>query len=322
MGINFRLASMKRPRRFAQRTFFLAGFAPWIFAALLYPDTGTIKGKVTDPERKPLKDVNITLKDEAQGRAYSTKTDKNGNYYLKGIVPADYRLTFEKDGYRSLEGPVSITSGTESDFDTILIPAPAAAKPAQPSWQEKNLKAHDLYVEQRFGEALALYREILASNPNVAFIHFDAGNCSFHLQDYEAAIKSFLEAVRLNPGFIEAYTNLANTYARLKRFDEGIPVLENAIRTNPANGRLFISLGLLYFESGQEAKAVKYLEKAVAIEPKNPAAHYSLALACARAGAYAKAIESYEKYAGLISDEKEIGRVKEIIEELKPLVKK
>lgn len=311
---------MKRAPRHPARQLPAAGMIFLVSCLVLFAVAGKIKGKVLDAAGEPLKDVTVTLKDQSRGQTYTMKTDKNGNYALVGIGPADYRLKFEKEGYQSLEGTVTITSGKENAFDAELLPE--VRKPAKPAWEDKNLRAHELYLQKKFAEALALYREILAVDPNVAFIHFNAGNCHYHLQNYEAALESFREAVRLKPDFLEAYTNLANTYGKLKRYDEAIPVIENAIRSHPANGPLFLSLGLLYLDSGQGAKAIKCLEKAVSADPKNPSGYNSLGIAYARTGDYARAVESYEKYLGLVSNPAEVERVRGLIEKLKPLIKK
>jgi tetratricopeptide (TPR) repeat protein len=295
-------------------------FFALLSAALLFAVTGTVKGKVTDAAGNSLKDVTITLKDETRGQTYTMKTDKKGNYYLMGITPADYRMKFEQAGFEKLEGVVAIVPDKENVFDAVL--APVAAKPAIPAWEDKNLKAHDLYVQNRFEEALTLYREILAVDPAVAFIQFNAGNCEYHLGHYEAAAQSFREAVRLKPDFFEAYTNLANAYGRLRRFEEAVPLFEEAIRAYPGNGALFSSLGLLYLNSGQGVKAAACLEKTVALDPKNPSGYYSLGIAYTQTGDYARAVENYEKYLGLVTDLKDIERVKGIIEQLKPLIKK
>jgi tetratricopeptide (TPR) repeat protein len=292
-----------------------------LLSGVVFPGaTGTIKGRILDPDGNPLKDVTVTLTDKTRGQTYTMKTDKKGNYYQMGIDPAEYQLKFEKARFQSLEGTVSITGGKENVFDGVL--AREIKKPVKPAWEEKNIRAHDLYVEGKFEEALALYREILSVDPNVAFIHFNAGNCYYHLKNYEAAYQSFHEAVRLKPDFFEAYTNLANTSGRLKKFDEAIPLIEDAIRAYPTNGTLFSSLGLLYLNSGEGAKAADCLEKSVALNPTNPTGYNSLGIAYTQTGDYARAIENYEKYLTLISDAKEIERVKGIIEQLKPLVKK
>jgi tetratricopeptide (TPR) repeat protein len=294
--------------------------AVFFSATLLLALPGIIKGKITDPEGKSLDGVNIKLRDETRGQVYTTKSDKRGNYYLMGITPADYRLKFEKEGYQSLEGVVTISPEKENVFDAVLTPE--AKKPAKPAWQEKNLRAHDFYVEGKYREALALYLEILAVDPDVAFIHFNAGNCYYHLQDHEAALREFKEAVRLSPDFFAAYTNLANTFGKLKRFEEAIPLFEDAIRSHPENGALYTSLGLLYLNSGQGAKAAACLEKVVAMDPKNASGYHSLGIAYTQTGDYARAVESYEKYVALITDAKEIERVRGVIEQLKPLIKR
>lgn len=281
---------------------------------------GIIKGKVTEGGGKPVKDVTITLRDEKRGQTYTVQTDKKGNYYLMGINPAEYRMTFEKAGFEKFGGVVSIVPDKENVFDAVLVPE--APKHVAPAWEEKNLRAHELYLQNKFAEALALYTEILAVDPGVAFVHFNAGNCSYHLQDYEAAARSFREAVRLKPDFFEAYTNLANTYARLKKYDEGIPLFENAIRAYPENSGLYASLGLLYLNSGQGARAADCLEKAVAISPANALAYQSLGIAYTQTGDYARAVASYEKYLSYVTEPKEAERVKAVIEQLKPLIKK
>ena len=311
---------MTRPLRLRPLLIPIIGFSVLCSAAFLLAVTGTIKGKVTDGEGKPLKDVSITLKDEARGQVYTMKTDKKGNYYLIGIAPADYRMKFEKAGFQDLAGVVAIVPDKENVFDALL--AVVVAKPVKPAWEQKNLQAHDLYMQNKYEEALALYLEILAADPNVAFIQFNAGNCTYHLGNYEAAARSFKEAVRLKPDFFEAYTNLANAYGRLKRFEEAVPIFEEAIRSYPTNGPLYFSLGLLYLNSGQGPKAAACLEKAVALDPKNPSGYSSLGIAYTQTGDYARAVEYYEKYLGLITDLKEIDRVNSVIEQLRPLIKK
>lgn len=311
---------MDRPaRRTALRCLRTLGLVLAV-ASLLPAAPGTVKGQVTDGDGKPIKDVRITLKDETRGQTYEVRTDKKGQYYLMGINPAEYKMTFEKAGFEKLEGVVSIVPDKESVFDAVLVPE--AAKKVAPSWEDKNLRAHDLYVKGRYAEALALYNEILAVDPGVAFIHFNAGNCSYHLQDYAAAYGSFREAVRLKPDFFEAYTNLANTCARLKSYDEAIPLFEDAIRTYPENGGLYASLGVLYLNKGQGERAVGCLEKAVALSPENAAAYQSLGIAYTQTGDYARAVASYEKYLSFVTEPGEAARVKGVIEQLKPLIKK
>lgn len=281
-----------------------------------------VKGTVTDPTGGPVADVNVTLTNGIRGTSYTAKTDKDGAYLLQAVAPAEYRLRFEKAGYETIQGVISVRAGRENVFDAVLHRAAGSSKPAPPPWQEKNLRAHELYEQGKYAEALALYKEILAADPKVAFVHFDVGNCAYHLQDYEAAVLSYREALRLNQDFAEAYTNLANTYTRLKRFDEAIPFFESAVRSSAATGALFYGLGELYLNSGQATKAVPCLEKFVALEPRSVAGYLLLGAACADAGDPARAVAAYGKALELITDEREAERVRGLVEDLKARIKK
>jgi tetratricopeptide (TPR) repeat protein len=311
---------MRVSRRSVILTIALAAVIALSLAPFLHSAALSARGKVTGQDGKPLPDVTVTLDDASGQKAATAKTDAEGNYTLPGLAPGNYILRFEKEGYRTLQGKVLIAPGERNVFNITL--ALGTAGPSKPDWEDKNLQARVLYDRGEYNEALALYKEIIAAAPNVAFIRFDAGNCQFHLRDFEGARGSYLEAVRLNPEFYEAYTNLARTYAELKRSAEAIPFFESAIRSHPAGGQLFLPLGLLYLDSGDAAKSIVYLQKAAEFEPKNPAVRYALGRAKALTGDIAGAIASYEKYAGLISDEKEIARVRGIVEELKLRIKK
>lgn len=296
-------------------------FSLLLFVAAATPSslfvTGTIKGKVTDADGQPLPDVKITLLDLARGQTYSMKTDKKGNYYLMGIAPAEYRLKLEKAGFQLLEGRVSIAPDRENVFDAVLAPE---AKPiVKPEWEDKNLRANELFKQGKYEEAAGVYREILVLDPDLAAIHFNLGNCAYYLQSYEEAVASFREAVRLKPDFFDVYANLANAYGKLKRFEEAIPIFEEAVRAYPENAGLYSSLGLLYLNSGQGIKAAESLEKSTAIDPQGTFSYYSLGIAYTQTGEFEKAVANYEKYITLITDAKEIERVKGIIEQLKSL---
>ncbi|GEM_PF-779931 len=308
----------------------VAGFLYLASIALPSAETLSVRGRITDSMGKPVADAAVILMDEKTDRAVATvKTDARGNYVLAGIAPGGYVLRLEKEGMRSAQGRVLIDPKGKNIFDVVMRAegtaaekSAGAAKPAKPDWEEKSLQAHDLYVKGQYAEALALYKDVEAAQPDVAAVSFDIGNCYYQLQNYDAALASFQAAVRRQPDFFEAYINLANTYAKLKRSAEAIPFFETAIRMHPAGGRLFLPLGELYLDVGQADKAVLYLRTAVEIEPENPAARYSLGQACARTGDTAEAIASYEKYIELIKDEKEIARVQGLIAELKARIGK
>ncbi|HEX2696053.1 MAG TPA: tetratricopeptide repeat protein [Acidobacteriota bacterium] len=281
---------------------------------------GVIKGKVTDPDGNPVKDVRITLRDTTRAKTYVFKTDKKGGYFHKGIDPSEYVMKLEKEGYLPLEGQVFIASEPEVVRNAVL--APAAEAPVKAEWEAANVEANRLYKEGRYEEALKLYQGILAGNAGLAAIQFNAGNCFIHLERYEEAVGAFKEAVRLKPDFFDAYTNLANAFGKLKKFDEALPLFEQALTIHPESPALLSSAGLLYLSSGRSDKAVEYLEKAAALDPDARHQYYSLGIAYSRQGDLAKAVDAYEKFLVLNTDPAEATRVRGIVDRLKALMKK
>ena len=71
--------------------FALAGFS-------LAQSTGSIKGKVKSSKGKSLADVNVTARADGEN-VKSVKTDRKGNFRLRGLKPGKYNLVFEKPGF-------------------------------------------------------------------------------------------------------------------------------------------------------------------------------------------------------------------------------
>ena len=282
--------------------------------------TGVIKGKITDPEGKPIRDVKITLVDPARGQTYALRTNKKGEYYQMGINPAEYRMKIERDGFLPLEGKFFISPEEENVYNAVLAPAETA--PVKPAWEDANVRANSLYREGRFEEALDIYRGILAQDAGLAPIHFNAGNCLYQLGRYEDSVASFREAVRLKPDFFEAYTNLANAYGKVKKFDEGLSVFEDALKAYPENPAILSSAGLLHLNAGHSDRAIACLEKAASLDPNAADHFYSLGIAYTQKGDLGKAVESYEKFVALNKDVVENERVGAIIEQLKKALEK
>lgn len=278
--------------------------------------SGTIKGKVTDPDGNPVGDVRITLIDSRQGTTYVCKTDRKGRYSRGGIDPAEYVMKLAKEGFLPLDGRVVIGAAGSEVVRNAVLAAPAK-RPAGPEWEAADVEAKRLYKAGEYEKALKLYRDILGGYPGLARIHFYAGNCLFRLERYEEALDAFLEAVRLKSDFFEAYTNLANASSRLNRFDETLLVFEQALAIHPESPSLLSTAGRLYLVSGRSEKAAEYLERAASLNPDARDDFYTLGIARARKGDLVGAIQAYEKFIALNADPAEDARVRGIVDRLR-----
>ncbi len=70
------------------------------------------------------------------------------------------------------------------------------------------------YAMREFGQAETMYRRATQADPDYALAFFDLGNVLDELQQLEAAILAYLRAVELVPGYADAHYNLALAYER------------------------------------------------------------------------------------------------------------
>ncbi len=104
---------------------FLRRSAVAVALALLAPhalagqaNTGTIRGRVTDPAAagRGLPDVQVSVTDTRVG----TITDANGNFTLTGVPAGTRTLSVRRIGYRARTQPVNVVAGETATADVAL----------------------------------------------------------------------------------------------------------------------------------------------------------------------------------------------------------
>ncbi|WP_263358525.1 tetratricopeptide repeat protein [Acidicapsa ligni] len=171
--------------------------------------------------------------------------------------------------------------------------------------------AHCYLWTKQFDATLAVYKEILALDPNSAEADMLAGEAMDGMHETDGAVQQFRAAVKANPkepnvhfglgyllwtqkNFPDAIAEfnaelvndpqssasmiyLGDTYVRLNQFDEAKRVLEKAATLPGSDPLLHLDLGIVYTETGDKDAAAKELSQAVVMEPDNVTAHFRLA---------------------------------------------
>ncbi len=99
-----------------------------ILIGRLIPQTtaGTISGKVTDEQNRPLPGVAVYI----PNTPYGTTTNEMGYFHLTSIPPGTYTLTFDLLGYQTLHQNVIIAPGQRVQLPQIILKeAPLQANP-------------------------------------------------------------------------------------------------------------------------------------------------------------------------------------------------
>ena len=149
------------------------------------------------------------------------------------------------------------------------------------------------HLAGRLAEAEALYRQVLAQEPDHAGALHLLGVLSARLRKFDAAVDLIRRAIRLRPDSAEEHYNLANALRHLGRLDEAIAAYRQAIRIRPDLAKTHNNLGITLAIAGQLEEAIACHRRAIQIEPNFAEAYSNLGTTLAKAGRLDEAIASY-----------------------------
>ncbi|MGC2108104.1 MAG: carboxypeptidase-like regulatory domain-containing protein, partial [Candidatus Korobacteraceae bacterium] len=98
--------------------FYLFSFVLSLFllCASAWAETGTIHGKVVDPQGATVARVNIRLLNAAGSRIAETMSDGDGNFLIPAIDPGVYQVRAESPSFVAVLANVSVASGRQSEI--------------------------------------------------------------------------------------------------------------------------------------------------------------------------------------------------------------
>jgi Flp pilus assembly protein TadD len=309
------------------RTFWFFLLVACMCGSAFADPTGRVRGKVKDPEGKPLEKVEIVL--EAKGevpQTYKTSTNAKGEYIHIGIKPGLYRITASKDGYLPVNYAYVETRISASDrpeqVDFVLRQKPQANATSQPSTaphpqQDADAQAGmSLLNAGKAEEAIASFTKAIAANPTNATLHHNLGVAYEKKGDAENARTHYQEAIKIKPDFGQAYLALGNSYFSEKKYEEAIEALKKATELLPQSYEAYYNLGASYMDTQKSAEAEVAFRKAAEILPKEPIAHYQLGMALYGQSKNAEAKTEFQKYLELSPNAADKEEVEQLIQTL------
>jgi tetratricopeptide (TPR) repeat protein/SAM-dependent methyltransferase len=176
----------------------------------------------------------------------------------------------------------------------------------------------------RLREAEALYRRVLAANPNhimsLQFLgvlthqvgqndnaielinkaialdgrnpdcHYNIGAVFQVLGRLDEAVTHYSRAIAIKADFAEAHYELANVLARQEKFGEAAAQYQRALTLNPNYVDALINLGGVLAEQGKRDEAVACWRRALALRPNHPVALMNIGLAVKQQGKLDEAV--------------------------------
>ncbi len=136
------------------------------------------------------------------------------------------------------------------------------------SSEEYDERAHVLYTEGRYDEALSLLRDGLTTYPAAVGLHIGVGYARLAREEIAWARKSFEHALALDADHEDALAGLGEVYMKVGRMDEARRLFRRTLELGYDDDlELMLQIGRALFREGLAAEARPYLDAAVRCAP-------------------------------------------------------
>src|SRR5712691_9905851 len=250
--------------------------------------TGTVKGVAKDMQGNPIAGATVEWYNTDNGRKYTLKTNKKGEYFSLGIEPGKYKVTLTQDG-KQLDQVAGFPVGMDEstlDFDLKKSQVEAA--------QQKGISPEQLKAMQEQQAKLAKETNtVKALNEKLAI-----ANQAIQGGDYETAITTLNEATQTDPTRDLLWARLGDanlgsgpkqtdTAEKAKRYGSAVTDYQKAIELKKKNmeagakpddpkvlAAYYNNLGQAEARTGQLDEAVKAYDLAAQQNPAGAAQYY------------------------------------------------
>jgi tetratricopeptide (TPR) repeat protein len=124
-------------------------------------------------------------------------------------------------------------------------------------------------------QAIAIYDEILAVDPNFAPAYINLGTIFFHMRRFGRAEELYRRATVADPAYVLAYFDLGNVLDELDRPDESIAAYRKAIALAPRYADAHYNLALAHERKGELRPALRHWHAYVRLDRTGPWADHA-----------------------------------------------
>jgi tetratricopeptide (TPR) repeat protein len=289
-----------------------------VFAATCgtaFAQTGRIAGTVKDEGGEPIKGATVTAENpEASPPSFTATTDDKGRFGMIGLRTGRGSWSFiaRAPGYSPQASEMNVRTQPANNpplaFALVkIIAPPSILGPIAAKDLQADLAAADaLYNAQRWDEAIAAYRTILAKAPSLSVINLQIAGAYRNKRDFDSAIGSYNDLLKTNPNNDKAKVgiamanlekgdlsaaektlevaaespgatrevlyNLAEMKMARSNPEEAAKHYERASEIDPTWGKPMLALGRIALNRGETDRAIKYFERVLEVDPMSPEA--------------------------------------------------
>jgi tetratricopeptide (TPR) repeat protein len=155
-------------------------------------------------------------------------------------------------------------------------------------------RATQLYRAGRFGEAEALYRQVLARDPNNADLLHLLGTLVGQMRRFEESAQLLSRCVQLDPSHAAGHGSLGTSLVALGRDDEAMEHFRRAVALQPHSAEAHYNLGKALRDQKKLTEAETEFREAIRLNPNLGPAYNNLGNTVRDLGRYEESLPLYQ----------------------------
>lgn len=239
----------------------------------------TLKGTILDSNNQPINKVKIRLKHEDSGRFILLTSNKKGIFSSSELLPGNYSLEFEKEGYKSYTHELELQPMAVREIEITLAAEETIDQKRENEAVSFFKKGSKFLEEKKHDEALKAFQKAIELKPDFTEAYLNAGILLFQLKQDVEAEKALLKVLEFQPENLQVQRMLADinfeqakVLMQEKKMDEAIEELQQAYGFNADHGYVNFLLGYIYSQKKMKDEAIKHFEAFLELEPNSPQA--------------------------------------------------
>jgi tetratricopeptide (TPR) repeat protein len=199
-----------------------------------FSQTATVHGVVKDAQGNLITDAKVTWHNEDNGRTFTLKTNKKGEYFSLGIDPGKYTVTLTKDG-KQLDQVKNYSVGVDDVDLPFNLKQSQEQQVAQTAKQMGTTPEQVKKMQEEQAKSEAYNKNIAAVNDKLK-----AATADEQANNYDGAIATLNEAAQMVPNEDLVWFRLGGAYLdsaktqtdaaeKTKRYTEAYSDLQKAI---------------------------------------------------------------------------------------------
>lgn len=274
-----------------------------------------IAGKVVDKEGKPLADVIVKAQKVGETDVMDGKSNKKGEWSIRGMAGGEWRLEFSKDGFESQEGNITVPENGQAEGVTVTMVEPAPDPTA--AINEEIKRAHTMGQAGDTAGARQIYASLGEKYPTVYQFPFFIATTYAAEKNFEKALEYVKLAGEKDPTSVDVKLLQAEIMMELGQKDEARALLDSIDMTQVKDPYPFINNAINMINDGKAAEAVESLNKLEAQFPGESLIYYYRGRAHVVGTDLELAKADLEKFVSLAPpNSKEVADAKKILDQI------